>query len=263
MRFFMSRFVVCGALLLAMSCGEHPAGPAAPFTVLTYNVNYTCPPSSKTRDAIIHADADVVCLQETTRDWFDFLVAGLADQYPHHVMFDHNDAGGLAVFTKRPLIETQKLPPAAPGGWFPACLLVADTPAGRVQILSVHLRPMISDSFSPVAGFFTTPAVRRHEVEVFSTKLKPGMPTLVLGDFNDQENGKCVKFFKEQGYVDTLTLFDPKTATCHHVIAGINIGTRLDHILYSSKLRPLAARVVREGESDHDAVWAKFDLAVH
>ena len=263
MYFCLKHGVYVLALFAVIGCNEVPAKPASPFTVLTYNVNYTCPPSAKTRDAIVHADVDVVCLQEMTKDWFDFLVAGLQDQYPQHTFLDHNDAGGLAVFAKRPLKEISKLPPAAPGGWFPACLLVADTQAGPIQILSVHLRPMISDSLSPVVGFITTPAVRRHEVEVFSAKLKPGIPTLVLGDFNDQEKGRCVQFLVENNYTDTLTQFDTRTATCHHVIAGINIGTRLDHILYTPSLRPLAAHVVEEGESDHDAIWAKFELTGH
>ncbi|HTL51749.1 MAG TPA: endonuclease/exonuclease/phosphatase family protein, partial [Planctomycetota bacterium] len=61
--------------------------------VLTYNVNFGGPGMDEEIAAIRKADADVVCLQETTAGWNHLLAQEFAGQYPYHCNREFGGAG--------------------------------------------------------------------------------------------------------------------------------------------------------------------------
>ena len=225
--------------------------------VLTYNVNYGMPGTELALKAIRAADADLVCLQETTPAWERFLRPRLEPEYPH-IRFRHSaGAGGLAFFSKTRFKELSYMPSKA--GWFPAWVVEVDTPIGLVQVLSVHLRPPVSDRGSVGVGpYISTRKVRLDETKEFYNHLDPGRPILIVGDFNEGDYGPAVNWLEERGLRDALRQHHRYGNTWEWKTSAITLRWKLDHILHSPDLRCLDAYVIEEGASDHLPVVAVF-----
>ncbi len=259
----MRRVAGAGIFLLAFGgCAprrspEAPTGPC--FRILTYNVNYGGPAPDQALAAIVEADAHVVCLQETTPGWERFLRPRLRDRYPHMAFRHRPGAGGLAVLSRGAVEEAAYIP--SPVGWFPAWVLRAETPAGRVQIMNLHLHPAVNEEgrFSLGAYYCETPELRLREIREFHSRLERGLPTVVLGDFNEGDSGSAVAWLRERGFADALAGFDTSADTWRYESSFISLGKRLDHILYSGDLRCVEARVLERGASDHFPVQAVFE----
>jgi len=258
----IARVCCLAAVMLVLLCGcastRMPERPADPhFAVLTYNVNFGGPRPDLAAKAILRADADVVCLQETTPAWEKCLRVRLKETYPHVVFRHFGGAGGQAVLSRFPVKETAYVLPKA--GWFPGWIVEAQTPIGPVQILNVHLRPAVSDrgSFS-VGSYYSTKAVRLDEMRWFAARLKPKRPAIVLGDFNEDDSGRAVRWLQTRGMKNALREFDTSTDTWRWRTGLVTFRDRLDHILYSPELHCFSAWVVKRGASDHLPVVAVF-----
>lgn len=232
-------------LLLAGSA--QTAGPE--LTVMSYNVNFGLGGDKSTLRAIFDGDADVVFLQETTAAWEVAIRSRLKKKYPH-MRFRHCcRAGGLAVLSRFPVKHVAYIP--APTRWFPGWLVEVDTPLGTVQALNVHLRPPVSDSGSWVKGYFNTGHYRRQELEHYVGKLKPGMSTLIVGDFNEQRGG-ALELLLDRGMHNALHEHAPDASTWRWPgPLGTELKQQLDHVFFSKDLDATAARVLDAGRSDH------------
>jgi len=253
-----------GLLLLALAaagCGTPLRQPREPagrhFSVLTYNVNYGGYRADLNLAAIMSAKADVVCLQETSPAWEAYLRPRLKN-YPHVLFRNAPAAGGMAVFSKFPVKELAWHKPRA--GWFHGWALEAKTPLGPVEILSVHLRPPLGDRGGVSLGAFgRTKKIRLAEVTELEARLDPKKPRIVLGDFNEQEAGRAVKYLVAKGYTDALSLFDRRSHTWRWNARLIRLRRRFDHVLYSPELDPCRAEVIKAGASDHLPVRAVLE----
>jgi endonuclease/exonuclease/phosphatase (EEP) superfamily protein YafD len=254
--------LVCLLATSALACAPAPRSPRLPppgqphVTVLTYNVNFGIPGEPGVIETIRRAGADLVLLQETTAAWEAELRAGLGAAYPWMEFHHEEGAGGLAVLSRQPFDVREYLP--APSGWFPAARLVARTPLGPLQVLNVHLRPPFGGGDGYISGYMRTRAVRRAEMATFHARLDPRLPTLVVGDFNENEAGQAVRYLAARGFTTVLPAFDPRGKTWRWPTSVGTLRARLDHIACDGRLEPLAARIVAGGESDHLAVLATF-----
>lgn len=260
----LSLLLAAGSTLLTTGCSssirapEPPTGPH--FKVMTFNVNYGGPGADEALDAILAEDADLVCLQETTRAWERFLRPQLQKKYPF-VRFHHSGgAGGLALFSKRAVSEPILLESAV--GWFPSWIFLADTPVGPVQVGNLHLHPGVNEqgSFTPSAYLSTAPAARLEETKAVHRKLDLSLPTLLVGDLNEGDSGRSVAWLGKRGFKDALPQFDSSTETWHwRTSTGIRVSHRLDHLMHSEHLKCLDAGVRKKGQSDHYPVVAVFE----
>lgn len=247
------------ALLLLCGCttlrtARKPSGPA--LKVMTYNVNFGLGGDPATLAAVSQGEADLICLQETTPAWEEALRRELSGRYPYMAFKHHQAAGGLAVLSRFPFKDMETR--ASPVGWFPAWRVMVSSPLGALQVVLVHLHPPVSESGSVISGYFTTPSVRKKEMADFATLIAPELPTLVLGDFNEDEGGRAVALLERRGFRSVLGEFQRDTDTWRwHTSLG-QIRHSLDHILYDPRLEPLDARVVNAGRSDHLPVLAIF-----
>jgi endonuclease/exonuclease/phosphatase (EEP) superfamily protein YafD len=255
--------LLIAALILAAlpSCGRPHRQPQKPsgaaLRVITYNVNFGLAGDPATLRAITHEPADVVFLQETTPAWERVIRRGLSDRFPHMAFRHSGGAGGLAVLSRLPFDKLDYI--ASPGGWFPAWRVIVRSPLGRVQVLQLHLRPPVSDGGSVVSGYFTTPKFRRMEIEHFSRVLDARLPTLVVGDFNEDPDGRAIRFLRGRGLRSVLPEYQPGATTWRwNTSLGVQLTHTLDHIVYGPRLQPLEARVIRAGRSDHLPVLAIF-----
>jgi endonuclease/exonuclease/phosphatase (EEP) superfamily protein YafD len=247
--------------LFALNCRAvqkpRPPTPGVPhLRVLSYNVNFGLEGDPQGIAAIRGTDADLVFLQETTLAWEEALRSALGRRYPQMHFVHRAGAGGLAVLSRFPLRARQLI--ASPEGWFPAWRVVIASPLGPLQVLQVHLRPPVSDGGSWVSGYFTTRGFRRREIVHFFRAIDPRLPTVVLGDFNEDEDGRAIDYLVQRGMHDALARFAPGAATWRWRTSVGEISETLDHILHSSDLDPLEVRVIRAGRSDHYPLLAVF-----
>ena len=262
----MARLILLAVVVLLAGCAARPAAPrAVPLKVPsephirvgTYNVNYGAPDPRSVLAAIEQADADILCVQESTPQWETLLRQRFAARYPHMLFRHAPAAGGHAVLSKFPVNEVAYVEPTV--GWFPNWLLKAQTPLGDVQLLSVHLRPALSDRGSVSAGaYFTTKPLRKAELADLLERLDPDVPALIVGDFNESENGQALAAARNKGFGSALEQHDRRTETWRWRTSLITLRDRLDHILYSRELTCLDARVIPAGASDHLPVVAVF-----
>jgi endonuclease/exonuclease/phosphatase (EEP) superfamily protein YafD len=262
--FFVENNMIRAAILLTLlavtvSCRSvrQPETPTAPhFTVLTYNVNWGGPRPDLAAHAILSSNADIVCLQETTPEWEAFLRPRLRGQYPfmHFRHPSERAGGGCAFISKRRSTEVAYIP--SNSGWFDAWIRFFDTPAGPVQVLNVHLRPPVSDSGSFASGYFVTGDDRLQEMERFAAGLRPNVPAIVAGDFNDHENSPVMDWLRSKDYLNALPQFDRRTPTWRWRYGLVSFRRRMDHIVYSPELHCYNAAVLPAGASDHVPVIA-------
>jgi endonuclease/exonuclease/phosphatase (EEP) superfamily protein YafD len=248
------------ALCLAGAACARPARHARPtpgaphLAVMTYNVNFGIAGDPATIDVIRRGDADVVFLQETTARWEASLRVELAAEYPH-MQFRHCcGAGGLAVLSRYPFTERDYWEPPA-GGWFPAWRLVVDSPLGAVQVLAVHLHPPLDEDGSVVRGYLASRAVRLDEITSYVNGLDGELPTLIVGDFNEESDGGALAYLRRRGLRDA----DPGADTWRWTTSIGTVHQQLDHVVHDASLVPIDATVIQGGRSDHLAVLVTLE----
>lgn len=248
---------------LSSACGQPPLKPRAPdpgaphFTVMSYNIELGAKHEPSTLESIGDLDADIVGLQEVTPEAEAWLRDAYAEQYPYQLYQAKGGAGGLAALSHFPLVDRGLRP--APEEWHPAWHLEADTPAGPVQILDVHLRSLFSGDSNPATSLFSTDSDHTTEIELFSAQCQQGIASIVLGDFNESPDGPAVNYLEGRGFFNVLPAFRPGQPTWRFRSTGDQLSETFDHILINAALVPLNAWVQRRGESDHMPVLAHIE----
>jgi len=229
--------------------------------LLSYNVNFGLEGDIAGVRAVGQANADIVVLQETNPAWERALIGTLGRRYPH-VRFADPDgmaAGGLGVMSRFPIREVHTLP--SDGGFFVAWRIVVDTNLGRIQILDVHLRPPTTDDGNYVVGLFSTRGDRLRELTQHMSRLDPGLPTVIAGDFNEQGDGLALQYASKHGFTDAIAEHHGSKRTWRwRLPGGMTIEYQLDHILVGSQLRSVASQITETGRSDHFPIWADLEL---
>lgn len=215
------------------------------LTVVSYNVCFERPEAA-TVEAIAELDADLVFLQETNQTWQGLLDERLADRYPTRRFHHHDPDGGLAVLSRYPLTRLEQR--TSPVGAFPAWCLSLDTPAGEIDVLSVHLHPPLHDD-SLVAGYFLTGG-DRHQETVAHLTCFDGAPDLAVGDFNEEE-GEAVSHLEEQGMRQAQLRFPPAERTWRWPTDVGELSGRPDHVFVGPRWEVAMVHVPQIGASDH------------
>lgn len=248
-----------GVLLIAAGCATMTRVPRAPttasLTVVSYNVNYGLPGDKVGLNAMTDADSDVILLQEVTEGWRKGLES-LRGRYPHQRFHFRSDAGGLAVLSRHPISHAEIM--ENPVSWFPAQLVVVESPIGPVQMVNVHLRPPFTDSGNMLLGYFTTPEIREAEMETFLSGLRTDVPAVVAGDFNEDSGPACSLLF-QAGFGSALEDYAPNVSTWRWPLGIVEAHNRLDHVFFSRGLDATDAWVVDKGRSDHFPVVAVLE----
>lgn len=254
------------ALAACSSCSEHgpvrePGAPASDqLRVVSYNVNFGLAGDPLGVRAVGPLLGDIVFLQETNAAWENAFVEALGRRYPHHRFTHPNEwpAGGMGVLSRYPIESITELPTF--GGFFFAWRVVVETNLGRIQVLNVHLRPPMSDGGSWVVGYFSTRENRLEEIEHHLAALDPTLPTLIVGDFNEESDGLALGRLSQLGYGDSTAQFHPKKPTWKwSTSSGVTLRFQLDHILHDMHFVPVASQIVNAGRSDHFPIWTDFE----
>ncbi len=259
----------CACLVLVVAlgaCGDSRVLAPLPVAkapnqlrVMSYNVNFGIAGDPSTVEAIASVHPDLVLLQETNEIWERALVARLHHELPHH-RFTHPEswpAGGMGLLSKYPVVSLEHL--ESHGGMFFAWRVVLDTQLGRIQVLNVHLRPPMSDGGSWIVGYWSTRGDRLREMQFHAEALDTKLPTIVVGDFNEEGDGRAVGFLKDRGFADAIPQFAGNTRTWEWPVSGMTLKFQLDHILHDAYFVPTAGAIVEAGRSDHKPIWVDFE----
>lgn len=254
-------------LLLAFAC-HRGKDPIAPFELrlVSYNLNFGNPDVERTMDALDATDADVALLQEVNAGWAALLRKRFGAKYPHLTFHPGADGhAGHAVLSRLPFATDQVLTKPE-GAFYPGHRLVITTPSGPLQILHIHLRASIHDDcfrgpctqIEWVKGQFTTPPVRKREIETHWKSVDPALPTIVAGDFNEPAGGDVIAFLAARGLTRVPTT---GPTSWHHIQNGSELlAETIDHVVIDSRVIALEAKVIDAGASDHRPVIARLQL---
>lgn len=253
--------------LPALGCGQPPLEPRDPtpgvpyFSVATFNVEAGKQDDRATVEAIGATHADIICLEEVSAEWEQVVRARYGADYPNMIFYAEG-AGGLGVLSKQRLIEQGFY--VAPNDWHPAWSVLAETPAGWLNLLTVHLRSLYSGTGGVVSDYLNWGSDHVVEIESVlqsseSSATTAVLPRMVLGDFNEESNGDAVEHLESLGFTDVLPQFRPGQFTWRHPSLGNQFNEALDHILYDENVTPLNSYVVNAGNSDHIPVVAQFE----
>lgn len=228
---------------------------ASSISVVTYNLNYSFI-NENVVDILDTINADVICLQETNKTWEDIITKGLQDKYPYLEFKYCCGAGGLAIMSKYPILNTIYIDNEA--GWFPASLTNIKKGKEIIQVLNVHLKPgLTSKGRIGWNAYFKAEDIHKQELTHFMNHLNKNIPTLIVGDFNENDKGKSLTWLtNEMNFQDDLSTFDAKTKTWRWVL----LKGRYDHIVSNQFLECNAAQVHKVGKSDHFPVFANYKI---
>jgi len=109
-----------------------------------------------------------------------------------------------------------------------------------------------------VSGYFTTGDNRLAEIERHLAALEPGLPTLLLGDFNESTDGDALERLAALGYRSALDQFDPGRDTWRWTTSVGTISFQFDHLVHDGRLDPIDVRAIDAGSSDHVPVLGIF-----
>lgn len=234
------------------------------FSVMTFNVYMNGfqdeAKASRTIEAILSSDIDVVCLQECNSGWEDLILKALASSPNNyeHTYFQHDMGryGGRCVLSKYPIVSAVWFGRIF-RWWYGALkvtLRIADTES--FHILSVHLRaPFPSNPFHVQKQRLQE--IRTHCERITDADFKN---LLILGDFNTPR-GPCHEYLRTTRKM--INALQEKRKLCRTWHWGPLLGACFDHIYYTplGNIHLTDCEVLTgKGGSDHWPVCAKFRI---
>ncbi|MGZ6088026.1 MAG: endonuclease/exonuclease/phosphatase family protein [Polyangiales bacterium] len=252
-------------MLAVFSCAPLAREPRAPETgaphvrIATFNILDDRATDPATLDAIGALDAEIVALQEITPESVPLLRARYSKRFPF-MIFHPKDAAGIGFLSVHPLVERAFLP--GPNGWHPALHVTADTLAGTLSILNVHLHAPEGKFVKSLLSIATTPTEHRDEIARFFSACAPS-PDVVLGDFNEDTSGAAVRWLEARGFQNVLPLYRPGQFTWQGKSVGGLFQHTIDHVMLGPSLSPLDGAISGHGVSDHLPVTAHFEWSGH
>lgn len=201
---------------------------------------------------IERGDADVLVLQEYTRDWQAFLVPKLEARYPHRAERPQFDNFGMAVFSRVPW--TRMEPFVFKASRTPQFRGEFDLGGTTMVLYSLHLIPPSRNLYD----------IHREECTKLLEKLK-GEPehTVAIGDFNFVHHGPVGRALGDLGYVDAHGIAGSGRGATWPVHLWLHRipGIRIDHVFLGPGLTSTAAWVGGLTGSDHRPTGCTVTLA--
>jgi len=247
---------------------DAPAKKPVTFKVASYNINYGNPNLGEVYKAVVKADADVVCFQETNRSSEAYLRRQFWRKYHYYkfIRAPHHAAGGYGFLSKVPLKNVTFIPRHK--GMFGTYVAEVKLGDKDIQIASLHLQPMFFSNGTSLTAAWSKlkeyEQIHAAEIVHIHGKLSKTLPLIVLGDLNSMSMLYAPRYLKGKGFVDSFASVTPEADS--HITWRWRTGKmlwkyRLDYILHSAHFRTLSSTVVQSEGSDHFLVTSSLTWA--
>jgi endonuclease/exonuclease/phosphatase (EEP) superfamily protein YafD len=220
--------------------------------------------------AIGEARADILFLQETTRQSEAFLQPQLAGWYPHFYAAGHQGdyaAERLAFASKYPLRDVAFTPPEH--GLFGSLSANCDIAGHKITLVNVHLTPVTlprtsqAEAMGVLAALGETEAVHAAEIKSICARLDLSQPTILAGDFNSLSTFAAPSHLRELGLVDSFASVH-EDAEAHPTwfwpTRPVPLRARIDYVFHSSHFRTMSSQVIPRDGSDHYLLVSELKL---
>ena len=228
-------------------------------TVASYNINAGMTGNASTRQAIGELDADIIALQEVTEGWKRAIedLFAKSHRYRRYTIDPREHYGGLAILSKFPIVRDEIL--AAEAGPFAAWRGELDTPIGTLQVVNVHLFPPVRwfRSRGVARAYQDGQRIHKKELIEHSAAVEKTLPTLIVGDFNENRDGVGIQWLLGRGFSTAHKGYEPTWRW--KLRNGFEVTFQLDHILLRG-LNARDAKVHSGGRSDHRPISATVFL---
>lgn len=239
-------------------------GTAGGFRILSHNVGQDLPDYNGLDSLIYRVDAEIVLLQEITRDYVDGHWAKLSHNYPHlsHGPFVEQKQVASGILSKYPLLKVDNFK-LADIGIVPQQHALIDIEGKVVSMYNIHLTfPWVKLERIPFFPFVPWPKFNHRTRSEETDKLiemitEDNYPTLAAGDFNFTSRSDDYK--KLTGIVtDAYCLSGerfgfswPANRTPSLYIPLAIPLVRIDYVFHSCSLHTRMARFLPKTGSDH------------
>ena len=231
----------------------------ADLRVATYNINYGNVNLRSMVATIRKTKADIVFLQETTRESEYFLVQELKNEYPNYEYRWYKGryaAERFGVLSRYPISRLDFVPPKH--GLFGVCVGEIRVGDQTVQIANVHLNPVMiprgSNLLGILAAFNNIEKIHADEIELVHEKLKSDMPTIIAGDFNSLSSFRAPRYLIEKGFVDSfaeVTENPDSKESWHWPLRNGEVRLRIDYIFHNDRFETVDSAIHPSSASDH------------
>jgi len=233
--------------------------PHAALRVATYNINFGNDDLPRVVEAILESQADIVALQEVSPRSEVFLRERLASEYPYMAFERSPDvwlAARFGFISKHRIVRSRYLEPEH--GLFGAQIAVFEIGGRAVQLANVHLQPLDPtlrhNPAELIRAALAAEETHRAEIERIYASLEPGIPTIIVGDFNSLSFFKAPAFLRDKGLTDSFAAVHTEAdaqPTWRWPARGGTIHARIDYVFHDAALRTLESRVIPCSSSDH------------
>ncbi len=247
--------------------------PAPAIRVATYNIHFANAQLDAVIDAVRQSQADVVCLQETNSTSETVMRRELGVRYPQMRFLGSVHpylAGGFGVLSSLPIVNEEFVPPKH--GLFGACVFEVKHQEERVQIINVHLQPVILPEKQGASGivavlqaFDQAEQIHAAEIRDILTHASSKRACLIVGDFNSIAASQAPALLAQQGFVDSFAAVneDPDSHPTWHWPTRIGEAQlRIDYIFHTPSLRTVESRVIKTQGSDHYLLVSEIEISL-
>lgn len=221
--------------------------------VATYNVFGGTLDFNKTATVIRGMEADIVAMQEVSPTSVPSFERAFAREYPHRFF-----GGSQGLLSRFPLRNARYEKSQTGGNGF---LFAEVSHRGAwLQVADLHFEPLrswsVTEKLLLPRQIRRQAAVQNDEVTQVMAGLKPGLPTILAGDFNRVSDG-VIDRLRASGYTDSFAAVTPhpdQARTLHFNVLGVKAGKRIDFIFHDHRFQTVESSVWAGAPSDHDAV---------
>jgi len=196
--------------------------------------------------AIAEADADIVCLVETSQWWAD-QVASLEADYPHAVRWPSENHYGMLLYSRLPIVDSTI-----------RFVVSADVPSIRAVVRLRSGDEVVLYAVHPPPPLPQSPSYGRDAELVLTGReiAEQERPAVVIGDLNDVAWSYTATLFQRVSH-----MVDPRvgrgmfsTFDADHPLARYP----LDHVFHTREFTLKDLRVMRYTGSDHFPILAEL-----
>lgn len=284
-------FVACWtpvSMQFPFHTADKPTEGADTFRLLTWNVAHgedftrTEADDNRTFRAILHQNADIVCLQEMivfkpgrVPKLSQQLYDSICTLYPYRETWESYD---LQIWSKYPFSGAWQIPECA---YSDARIARFNIKGHEFFVCNVHLTSYaLEEDDQKIISNMRSPGSIKHNIGLFKNsvyqKLKASFPiratvteglirsinqysgpTVVCGDFNDVPASWTYRLFLKDGFKDAYTATN---FFCTDTFNRNLLLFHIDQILYRGDIKPLSVERIPLKTSDHYGLVAEFEF---